>query len=649
MRSVDTPANVNPSKRRPGLRLGLTVLLLGAVFVRSRAAHAASFQAPLDREAVAPGEPFIFQLTLTVADENVEDFRPPDFHGLEVQSAPSFPSRSTNMQIGGGQTSIQNGYTWTFQLVLPAGKKGAPSIGAAHVRVAGRDLSSNPVQLRVGAPGAPPQNGAARRGQPGPGGLFQRFFGGSPTDDRGGSDEVASSSAAFIRVVPDKTRVFVGEQLTVGWYLYLTQSQNRYQPVSEPHTDGFWSEDIPSTNPQGRLSFTEQRLGGRTYNVAVLFKKALFPLGPGKLTVTPMEAEVSQVDFFGAPVQVKRLKSDPLVVEALALPRQGQPATGAPFDPGNVGRYQIAATVDRASVSVGDAVTLKVAVTGTGNVRNVQPPAIPPLAGWKIYEPKVEVSVNGGETVSGTKTVEWLMRPERAGRTTVPPLALDTFDPAAKRYLSARSQPIEILVTGEAAGGPVAGGPPPVGGGVENVIGGTIRPIRVRARPTGEIGVAFLNGAGLAVTVVTPPVALALLALYGRARERLGRDSQRNRRRRVRSMARRRLRAAEVHRAAGRAGDFYLEIERVLRETLSERLRTELGGLTLDELGSLLAARGLATAEVASVIGTLRACDEARFSGAAASSPEALTAALARAEALIDQIERAPFAEEARA
>ena len=106
--------------------------------------------------------------------------------------------------------------------------------------------------------------------------------------------------------------------MTVAWYLYVAEVPNRFGQTSEPHTDGFWSEEIPSTNPQGRLAFGEpQSVAGRSYNVALLFKKALFPLAPGKLTITPMEAEIAQGDFFG-PMQVHRLKTEPLVIEAQA-------------------------------------------------------------------------------------------------------------------------------------------------------------------------------------------------------------------------------------------------------------------------------------------------------------------------------------------
>ena len=58
----------------------------------------------------------------------------------------------------------------------------------------------------------------------------------------------------------------------------------------------------------------------------------------------------------------------------------------------------LSASVDRTAVSVGDAVTLKVTVKGTGNVRNVQPPTLPPLPGWKSYEPKTDVTLDGAGT-----------------------------------------------------------------------------------------------------------------------------------------------------------------------------------------------------------------------------------------------------------
>ena len=234
-----------------GTLLAVAALAL-ALTLAPAAADGATFVAEVDRQAVGPGDPFVYEVTLTVANENVDDFHPPDFKGLQVLNAPQFPGRSTSMQIGGGQTMVQNGYSWRYELMVPAGQKGPITIGPARARVAGREVRSNPVTVRLwGAGGAPP-----------PGRQGPRVRGGLPFDPfadmlRGGEPPAASPAGpAFLRAVADKTRAYEGEQVTVSWYLYVTQRPDKFQPITEARTDGFWSEEIPSTAPKGRLLFT---------------------------------------------------------------------------------------------------------------------------------------------------------------------------------------------------------------------------------------------------------------------------------------------------------------------------------------------------------------------------------------------------------
>ena len=280
------------------------------------------------------------------------------------------------------------------------------------------------------------------------------------------------------------------------------------------------------------------------------------------------------------------------------------------------------------------------------------PPALPPLAGWKSYEPKTDVAVDGAATITGTKTVEWLMRPERAGKTDRAVAGAGDLR-SGGQALRDGPQPADRNRRHRRGGvergaGRRRGRRPPAG--LENVVGGTIRPIHARGGLGGESGAAFLRSAGFSATVVTPPLALAALRLFGRvaraARARHAPDAAAA----PADDGRRRLRAAEAHRAAGRAGDFYIEIDRVLREVLSERLGSELGGLRLDELGALLRARGLPpTRRPAWSTRSRPATRRASRPGGAAGDPAALTAMLERAGELIDAIERAPLGEEARA
>jgi hypothetical protein len=623
-------------------------VVAAAMTIRPAAAGAASFTAAIDRQAAAPGQPFLYEVKLTLANETHDNFRPPNFRGLQVLQTPGGPNTAMSVQMGGGNTVVQNTLTWQFQLALPAGARGTVTIAPARVRVGGHEMTTNSVAVRVGAAGtAPPQQQRPQR----PPGLFPRGLFGDVEDD-GGESHSSPAGKAFIRAVADKQRAFVGEQVTVTWYLYVVDMPNQFQPVTQPRTDGFWSEDIPSTNPQGRLAFTDEVQGGQRYQVATLQQKALFPLAPGKLVVTPMEAQVAQVDFFGRPVRARKLKSEPISLEAMALPGDGQPPR---FKPANVGRYTLEVAADRTIVAVGDAVTITVSARGTGNVRNLVLPPLPPLAGWKSYEPKTDAAVDAGAVITGTKTVEWLLRPERAGNTTVPPLSLVVFDPAARRYVETHTQPIELSVTGETAGvaaAPAAPGAAVPGDGrnVDNVLAAQIRPIRVSHAPARAVSVSFLRGPAFTTTLVVPPLAFVALAIAGRWRERLSRDVQRTSRRRVRSIARRRLGAAADHMAAGRAAAFYVEIERVLRETLSERLRVPVAGLRLDELGDLLRARGLADADAAAVVAALERCDEARFApGGAAAERATLEKALDEAALLLDVVGKARPSAEAKA
>ena len=77
----------------------------------------------------------------------------------------------------------------------------------------------------------------------------------------------------------------------------------------------------------------------------------------------------------------------------------------------------------------------------------------------------------------------------------------------------------------------------------------------------------------------------------GRLRERMGSDTERMRRRRLRRIVRHHLGAAEAHRDAGKISAFYIEIDRVLREVLAAHLGTPVAGLRMDELSGVLRAR----------------------------------------------------------
>ncbi len=627
----------------PRLKTTLPATLAALMALSARRVHAEppAFLAEVDRNVVSPGDVFVYEVTVNTSGERVDNYHAPDFKGLTVVNAPRGPNQSTQMSMGAGGTFIQTSYSWHYELAAAAGQRGVIAIGPAHIRVDGREMRSNVVNVRVGAGAAPPA------GAPGSG------AGAAPTPQEEAPPPASAGDSSFIRAAPDKTKAYVGEQVTVTWSLYLTQRQDKYETITESRTDGFWSEDVspPSRN---QLSLTQEILGGRAYQVATLFKRALFPLQPGKLAISPMESEIAQVDFFGSKVRRQRLKTEPVEIEAVPLPKAGQPDG---FESTNVGKFTIAARTDRATIAVGEALTLTIDIAGQGNLRNVRAPALPRLDGWKTYEPKITVNIDPGETVSGKKTIEYLILPERAGTTMFPSFELAYFDPATKSYAVTKSDPLRVEVTGGSGGDKavVAGpGPHATGGAgpVENVISTEIRPIRARATLNRDLGATFYRSRPFLGVLFLPPLGLVLGRFVARVRARLAQDSQRNRRRRVRQMVRQRLGAAEAHRDSGRRSEFYIEIDRVVRDVLAARLRRPVAGLRMDELRDLLLARGMPADEARRVIAELESCDLGRFAPAetGGTAPrEQMNAALERAGELIVAIDKVPLREEASA
>ncbi|MDX2018630.1 MAG: BatD family protein [Deltaproteobacteria bacterium] len=608
---------------------------LGVTVGPSHLCHAAaqSFVARADRTQVPLDDSFLFEVTLVLDEGRAQGYRAPNFKDFRVLG--EHPSQSTQIQMGGGGTLMQVVYSWRYE-VMPL-KTGTFKIGPAKVRIGDRDIETTPVSITV----TEAMGGQAAAPQP-------RQVPAIPGFPRGLRDMLeprrappSSGGQNFVRVVPSKTKAYVGEQITAEWYLYLTERQDKYETLKEPHTDGFWVEDLPIAGNERGLSLSQQTFEGRAYLVAPLLRRALFPLRSGTLTIVPLEAEISQIDFFGSTMRTERIKAAPLDIEVMPLPKTGQPAN---FDRAAVGTFSIAAVLDKARVPVGEPVTLKLLVSGQGNVRKLVPPEPPRLEGFKAYEPKVTFEVNPGEPVSGSKTVEVLLLAQKPGTFTVPSVALAYFDPSKGTYATAKTEALTVTVVGEENAAPTASAPPSTSGNdaatrTENVLPTELRPIRSKPTLRRDLGTTLYRSPWFMWLLLLPPAAFGLLLTTSQVRQRLLQDTERRRGRRMRRQVRKSLTVAERHLAAGRKAEFFIEIDRTLRELLSAKLGRVVSGLSMDELRTKLAEAGLDQALANRVTAMLEECDQARFAPGSVSD-DGMTTALDRAGELIVQLER---------
>jgi hypothetical protein len=624
-------------------------LLLASVamlFAATAAAQGTSFTARVGRNPVGLGDSFPYEVTLSSDSARVENYQRPDFRGFRVIA--ERPSQSTQIQMGGGGSFMRQVYSWSYQLI-PL-QKGKLTIGPASARIDGKVVSTEKVSVTVVEAGQAPAPAQPRRqagGIPGfPGSSF--FFPGLDSEPEPESQPAPEPARApsgnrnFLRVVPSKTKAYVGEQITVEWSLYLSERPNNYAPTKEPRTDGFWVEELDVPQNQRGLSLSQQTLDGRVYLAAPLMRKALFGLKPGKYTITPLEADISRVDFFGSTVSSEHLKAEPLAIEIVPLP----PGAPAGFDPAAVGRLTLTAEVDRDQVQVGDAVTLKLRLEGQGNVRKIGLPVLSRLPGWKIYEPKVDVQMSRSDQIGGSKTAEYLLLPERPGQFEIAPFVLPYFDTRKAAYETARTQPLRLTVTGEA----LAQGPSPTPqvstpgpSGSENLLAIDVRPLRNRPSLRRDFGSTLYRSPVLLGIVLAPPLLLGFVNLIGAARTRLGRETEGKRRRKLRRSANRRLRTATTLLHEGRLVPSLGEIERVLREFLSGKIGHTVAGMSRDELAGALAKMRARDELVQATLAVLEICDRARFAPGSITREEA-GATIDRAGEIIEEFEKLPSA-----
>jgi hypothetical protein len=261
-----------------------------------------------------------------------------------------------------------------------------------------------------------------------------------------------------------------------------------------------------------------------------------------------------------------------------------------------------------------------------------------------VYEPRVTTVIDPSTGVTGTKSAEILLLPERAGAVEVPPLGLAFFDPDAEQYTRAVAPGFTLRATATAgaaaAGGPAGTAAPAAGedAHAENVIADDIRPIRTRGLGR-QVGTGLVHTRGFGWLLGFPPLLLVLALAGVRAQERRLADTEGRRQRLGRQRARGHLSAAEAHRRRHETGPFFAELERVVYVALEARIGRSGRGLSTEELRAALGASGVPPEVSERLVETLETCDRARFAPGTLGDPEGLMDSLLRqASGLLDAL-----------
>ncbi|MCU0342374.1 MAG: BatD family protein, partial [Ignavibacterium sp.] len=357
--------------------------LLIYLFLFSVAAFSQSFIATVDNNQVAENDRFELRFTFEGKNLNaLKNFNPPSLKEFRVLSG---PNQSTSMQIINGVSSS----SLTLSYILLPNATGVFTIGSASIQYEDKSFTTDPIKVTV-VKGAPKPKGNS----------------GSQISN----DEIAKN--LFIRASIDKSRVYLGEQVTITYKLYTKLNIASQMSVDKlPQYQGFWAEELETAR---NISFSREVIDGQQYNVGLLKRAALFPNQSGKLEVTPFELTIPiQVqkkknpnniwdDFFGDPfgraeIVEYKAKSNTLKVDVIPLPENNKPESFR----GAVGKFNFSAVLDRQKTKTNEPINLKLDISGTGNIKLLELPPFELPNGFEKYDPKIDEQINRSGKISG--------------------------------------------------------------------------------------------------------------------------------------------------------------------------------------------------------------------------------------------------------
>jgi hypothetical protein len=424
----------------------------------------------------------------------------------------------------------------------------------------------------------------------------------------------------YVEATVDKAAPYQGEQVVYTLRLYRAINPFGQIEYQAPGFTGFWSKQ-----QEGQKDFSTEA-GGRGYVVSEL-KTVLFPAVAGQVTIDPATFTVPG-DFFGPGTVVK---SPPVTLDVKPLPADAPASfTGA------VGRFALEAQGNKTQATVGDAISQRVTISGTGNLETLADPVWPDSPAWRAFDSQSEtVTQFRNGQFGGTRTIDRVMVPTQAGKLSLPAIEFSFFDPALGRYETASTQPM-IVAVAPAAHEADASVPSSA----------AQQPTAATASPPQALlplkSALVLSTGGAASLPQRPgywflwslPIALVLGQTVWQ------------RRRRYRSLNAATLHSQKAAKQAYRAlsaaqrsaGDAYATAGRVLVEFIGARLHRPVAGLTQRELADLLLARGVAQELVARVQAVLARSEVGRYAPAGATGAE--TDLLAETAQVIDELDR---------
>jgi len=397
----------------------LMILLGGVSFAQD-----VSFSAAVNKNPIGLNDHFSLTLTIKNGQGNI---MAPDLSEFTLLYG---PGSSTSIQYVNGRKTSSYSYTYT----ISPKKTGDFVLGPFEAEIKGKKYISNKINLKVVS------EGSASVGKQSSG----------SGKSQGTTQASAANGDLIIKIVLDKSSVYVGESVLATFLLYSRFQALELQEFETPAFNGFWSEELKNT----RASWDDdiKLIDGKQYRKATLRRVVLIPQHSGNIKIEKIKlSALVNASFFNRGTLVDAYSNAP-VLKVKPLP-SGKPADFS----GAVGAFELKAKASSNKINTNDALNYVVEIKGRGNLKLVNEFKVPFPGDFEKYDPKTSENIavdRGG--MSGSKKWDYLLIPRHEGNYTIPAIRFSYFDLKSKKYKTIQSSLINIEVT-KGEGGSTSG------------------------------------------------------------------------------------------------------------------------------------------------------------------------------------------------
>lgn len=354
----------------------------------------------------------------STADFNLRAPEAPMVSGFSFRNVVNSSSSQVSWVNGVKSSSFTKIFTYFY---MPQ-RKGTFSIPGFSFSHNGRNYATGEQRIRVeDAP--PPSSQQQHSFDP----WFDPYSGLYPERNSSGGE-------TMLLCIPGSHSVWQGEPVVVSWYLYTENRVDSFETLMEKDHPGYGK----TIHEQPRsLNYEEVKHKDRRFQRALIKRSIIYPQQNGRIKLPTLSGRVK---FSGWQSHLNRnVDSEDTWLDVKPLPA-GKPADFS----GAVGSFKVSQSFSSSKISLGEALTCTITISGRGNFGQFIPQQFPKIDNFQISEPGVEDNLKNA--IAGTRRIVYTLIPRETGDYEIPGAVFSWFDSSTGSYQVFRGQSIVLKV-----------------------------------------------------------------------------------------------------------------------------------------------------------------------------------------------------------